>query len=78
MRLLADVNPDDPDAFEDVRPNLSLPQEGPLSHFRALMVVAESSEGETLGPSSQVPRCGSSAIPASTWRWRTFWRNASR
>ncbi|MFK0121571.1 GNAT family N-acetyltransferase [Streptomyces sp. NPDC090994] len=49
MRLLADVNPDDPDAFEDVRPNLSLPQEGPLSHFRALMVVAESSEGETLG-----------------------------
>ncbi|WP_416965507.1 GNAT family N-acetyltransferase [Streptomyces sp. Agncl-13] len=49
MRLLADVNPDDPNAFEEVRPNLSLPQEGPLSHFRALMVVAESDEGETLG-----------------------------
>ncbi|GAA1334782.1 hypothetical protein GCM10009647_076700 [Streptomyces sanglieri] len=49
MRLLADVNPDDPDAFEDVRPNLSLPQEGPLSHFRSLMVVAESDDGETLG-----------------------------
>ncbi|MFI6113363.1 GNAT family N-acetyltransferase [Kitasatospora sp. NPDC051164] len=49
MRLLADVNPDDPNAFEDVRPNLSLPQEGPLSPFRALMVVAESDEGETFG-----------------------------
>ncbi|MFB7998894.1 GNAT family N-acetyltransferase [Streptomyces sp. NPDC056002] len=49
MRLLADVNPDDPNAFEDVRPNLSLPQEGPLSHFRALMIVAESDEGKTLG-----------------------------
>ncbi|QQM47586.1 GNAT family N-acetyltransferase [Streptomyces liliifuscus] len=49
MRLLADVNPDDPDAFEDVRPNLSLPQEEPLSHFRALMIVAENDEGETLG-----------------------------
>ncbi|MGW7196153.1 GNAT family N-acetyltransferase [Streptomyces chryseus] len=49
MRLLADVNPDDPAAFADVRPSLPLPQEGPLSHFRALMVVAESDEGETLG-----------------------------
>lgn len=49
MRLLADVNPDDPDAFADVRPNLSLPQEGPLSHFRNLMVVAQSDEGEILG-----------------------------
>ncbi|WP_053673214.1 GNAT family N-acetyltransferase [Streptomyces sp. H036] len=49
MRLLADVNPEDPHAFEGVRPNLSLPQGGPLSHYRALMVVAESSEGETLG-----------------------------
>ncbi|MFI6688467.1 GNAT family N-acetyltransferase [Streptomyces sp. NPDC050485] len=49
MRLLADVNPDDPDAFEEVRPNLSLPQEGPLSHFRSLMVVAASDDGETLG-----------------------------
>lgn len=49
MLLLADVNPDDPDAFEDVRPNLSLPQEGPLSHFRSLMIVAESGEGEILG-----------------------------
>ncbi|MFJ4003942.1 GNAT family N-acetyltransferase [Streptomyces sp. NPDC090023] len=49
MRLLADVNPENPHAFEGVRPNLSLPQEGPLSHYRALMVVAESDEGETLG-----------------------------
>ncbi|MGW1159000.1 GNAT family N-acetyltransferase [Streptomyces sp. NPDC002519] len=49
MRLLANVNPDDPDAFEDVRPNLSLPQEGPLSHFRSLMIVAENGEGEVLG-----------------------------
>lgn len=49
MRLLASVNPEDPHAFEGVRPNLALPQEGPLSHFRSLMVVAENNEGETLG-----------------------------
>ncbi|MFD0501428.1 GNAT family N-acetyltransferase [Streptomyces rhizosphaericus] len=49
MRLVADVNPDDPDAFEDARPNLGLPQAGPLSHFRALHVVAEGGKGRTIG-----------------------------
>ncbi|MFD8731494.1 GNAT family N-acetyltransferase [Streptomyces sp. NPDC059611] len=49
MRLLAVVNPEDPRAFEGVRMSLPLPQEGPLSHFRSLMVVAVSDKGETLG-----------------------------
>ncbi|MEU6352175.1 GNAT family N-acetyltransferase [Streptomyces sp. NPDC047072] len=49
MRLLADVNPDDPDAYEDARPNLALPQSGPLSHHRALAVVAEDGTGRLVG-----------------------------
>jgi ribosomal protein S18 acetylase RimI-like enzyme len=49
MRLLADGDPDDPTVFERARTYLSMPQEGPLSHFRALMVIAEDSEGRPLG-----------------------------
>lgn len=49
MRLVADVNPDDREAFEDARPNLAMPQAGPLSHFRALAVVAEDSAGRAVG-----------------------------
>lgn len=49
MRLLADVNPDDREAFEGARPGLEMPHSGPLSHFRALVVVAADGAGRPVG-----------------------------
>ncbi|MFD6967154.1 GNAT family N-acetyltransferase [Streptomyces sp. NPDC059949] len=48
-RLLSVVNPDDPGAFEDVRLNLGMPHEGPLSHSRSLVVLAEDAQGHPVG-----------------------------
>ncbi|WNI20152.1 GNAT family N-acetyltransferase [Actinacidiphila sp. ITFR-21] len=49
LRLVAAANPEDPDAFESARPTLDLPPIGPLSHFRALVVLAQDSSGEPVG-----------------------------
>ncbi|WP_135329268.1 GNAT family N-acetyltransferase [Streptomyces sp. MZ04] len=49
MRLAAEANPGDPEAFEGARLNLAMPQAGPLSHSRALSMLAEDSAGRPVG-----------------------------
>ncbi|MCX4792000.1 GNAT family N-acetyltransferase [Streptomyces sp. NBC_01221] len=48
-RLLSVVNPDDAEAFDDVRLVLEMPHEGPLSHSRVLVVLAEDGSGRQIG-----------------------------
>lgn len=49
VRLLTAVNPDDPELYEAVRPDLGTPHVGPLSHFRTLVVLAEDGTGRPVG-----------------------------
>ncbi|MEU5958147.1 GNAT family N-acetyltransferase [Streptomyces sp. NPDC047525] len=49
MLLVAHANPDAPGAFEGARHNLESPQMGPLSHYRALAVLAEDDAGRPVG-----------------------------